>query len=317
MLDRETRAVHRLVVTARDGGAPPLSASAPVTVHVHDCNDNAPVCLYPAPPSNDSLVLSPLSPPGRAVARARCTDPDLGHNARLRYRLEAASAEEEGVFEIDPDTGWITLLVAQTGMDARSYRLVVVATDGGSEALSASVPLHVHVNSSAPLDADPRGVVLALAALCGAALLTLGAVLIAAKARRGARRSDEAKRRKGRALRALTAKELTAGVGHGESIPFTGPHRGSDAPPFTVLPLCSGIPLGEADVVRAPAGCNGASRNGLARGALGQGGEEKGCRAEDMQASLSVRSRCTQLLLERLCIHLQLFSRWLFQWGVR
>ncbi|KYO46297.1 hypothetical protein Y1Q_0021823 [Alligator mississippiensis] len=41
-LDREARALHHLVVQARDGGTPPEAASALVSVVVLDVNDNAP-----------------------------------------------------------------------------------------------------------------------------------------------------------------------------------------------------------------------------------------------------------------------------------
>lgn len=42
-LDREQRATHRLVLTARDGGQPARSGDAQVTIFVVDTNDNAPV----------------------------------------------------------------------------------------------------------------------------------------------------------------------------------------------------------------------------------------------------------------------------------
>lgn len=41
-LDRETQAEHRLVIRARDGGDPPLSATATVRLTVADVNDNPP-----------------------------------------------------------------------------------------------------------------------------------------------------------------------------------------------------------------------------------------------------------------------------------
>ncbi|XP_012583211.1 PREDICTED: protocadherin alpha-9-like [Condylura cristata] len=41
-LDRENMDIYEVVVTARDGGSPPLSATASVSVEVADVNDNAP-----------------------------------------------------------------------------------------------------------------------------------------------------------------------------------------------------------------------------------------------------------------------------------
>uniref|UniRef100_A0A8C6CN80 Protocadherin alpha 11 n=1 Tax=Moschus moschiferus TaxID=68415 RepID=A0A8C6CN80_MOSMO len=46
-LDRESVSVYKLVVTARDGGSPSLSATASVSVEVADVNDNAPAFAQP------------------------------------------------------------------------------------------------------------------------------------------------------------------------------------------------------------------------------------------------------------------------------
>ena len=46
-LDRESAANYEVVVTARDGGSPSLSATASVSVEVSDVNDNAPAFVQP------------------------------------------------------------------------------------------------------------------------------------------------------------------------------------------------------------------------------------------------------------------------------
>jgi len=47
-LDRETRAEHRLRVTALDAGQPALTGQLDITVVVLDANDNNPVFKYSA-----------------------------------------------------------------------------------------------------------------------------------------------------------------------------------------------------------------------------------------------------------------------------
>ena len=42
-LDRETKDMYTLEVTATDGGTPPLSSQSTVFVKITDANDNAPV----------------------------------------------------------------------------------------------------------------------------------------------------------------------------------------------------------------------------------------------------------------------------------
>ncbi|RZF41174.1 hypothetical protein LSTR_LSTR016908 [Laodelphax striatellus] len=95
-LDRESRDVYRLQVTATDNGSPPASASANLTVYVSDANDNDPVF------SSESyrFTVEENLPRGAPVGLLMATDRDLGANAALTYSLIPANSS----FQVNPTT---------------------------------------------------------------------------------------------------------------------------------------------------------------------------------------------------------------------
>ena len=70
MLDREKQALYTLPVLLTDGGSPPLTATATLTVHVVDSNDHAPTFLFPTP-DNSSVHVGAGVPVGSQVCRVR------------------------------------------------------------------------------------------------------------------------------------------------------------------------------------------------------------------------------------------------------
>jgi len=122
-----------------------------------DVNDNRPTMRFPSAsrsvvqlfPSRDDLSR------GALLARLDATDPDEGPNAELLYALEYGN--EEGLFEVDRETGALTV-AAEGGLDSsRSvYRLVVSATDRGDPPLRTVADLEIRVNSSS-LALPPAG----------------------------------------------------------------------------------------------------------------------------------------------------------------
>lgn len=70
-------------VIARDRGNPSLSSSATVTVVLSDVNDNAPQfesCRY-------DLWIAENSPIGTVVGTIVARDRDVGHNARIHFKI--------------------------------------------------------------------------------------------------------------------------------------------------------------------------------------------------------------------------------------
>uniref|UniRef100_A0A8I3MK11 Cadherin domain-containing protein n=1 Tax=Canis lupus familiaris TaxID=9615 RepID=A0A8I3MK11_CANLF len=90
-LDRESVANYALVVTARDGGSPSLSATASVSVEVADVNDNAPAFAQP----EYTVFVKENNPPGCHIFTVSARDADAQENALVSYSL----VERRGVGE--------------------------------------------------------------------------------------------------------------------------------------------------------------------------------------------------------------------------
>ncbi|XP_069061397.1 protocadherin-9 isoform X1 [Pleurodeles waltl] len=145
--DKEQQGSYTFDVRAVDGGHPPRSSAARVTINIMDVNDNSPVVL--SPPSNTSFRLVPLSTiPGSVVAEVFAVDSDTGMNAELKYSI--VSGNQRGLFRIDPVTGNITLEEKPSAADLGLHRLVVNISDFGyPRALHTLVMVFLYVNETA------------------------------------------------------------------------------------------------------------------------------------------------------------------------
>ncbi|XP_030315244.1 protocadherin alpha-3-like [Calypte anna] len=149
-LDRETVPVHRLVVTASDGGRPSLTGTMELVISVLDANDNA-------PQFNQSVykVQLPENAAERTlVARVNATDPDVGSNADMTFSASNSyPAKGLNLFSLNPKTGEIRLTGGLDFEDVRSYEIQVEATDKGTPPLSGHCKVVVEVldvNDNAP-----------------------------------------------------------------------------------------------------------------------------------------------------------------------
>ncbi|XP_048175964.1 protocadherin alpha-13-like [Corvus hawaiiensis] len=149
-LDRETIPVHRLVLTASDGGRPSLTGTMELVISVLDANDNAPqfnqsVYKVQLPESTDE---------GTLVARVNATDPDLGSNGELMFSASNIFPEQGlKVFLLNAKTGEIRLTGPLDYEDIRSYEIQIEAIDKGTPPLSGHCKVLVEVldvNDNAP-----------------------------------------------------------------------------------------------------------------------------------------------------------------------
>ncbi|NXM44978.1 PCDA2 protein, partial [Gymnorhina tibicen] len=149
-LDRETIPVHRLVLTASDGGRPSLTGTMELVISVLDANDNAPQFNQ----SVYKVQLPESAEVGTLVARVNATDPDEGSNKEFSYSiLSSIPIGNKELFTIDTKTGEIRLAGTLDFEDVRLHELQIEATDKGTPPLSGhcSVELEVlDVNDNAP-----------------------------------------------------------------------------------------------------------------------------------------------------------------------
>ncbi len=144
-LDHEQSPLYRFTVQVSDMGDPRQSAevAANVAIFVGDVNDSPPQFdegMYTA-----TLLLPTY--PGVAILTVHAYDPDTDINSRLRYTL--TDGNFGGHFQMDPDTGVITVAVSTKMFD--NYDLTARVTDGTFQSLAS---IHVKVEQTIPTGLD-------------------------------------------------------------------------------------------------------------------------------------------------------------------
>ncbi|XP_053108984.1 protocadherin-7 isoform X4 [Hemicordylus capensis] len=142
--DRELQTSYTFRVKAVDGGEPPRSATATVSLFVMDENDNAPQVTSPA--NSSYQVLSPSSNLRTVVTSVQAKDADENQNAELSYSLVGGNPFK--LFEIDPSSGVVSLVGKLAPKHYGLHRLVVQVNDSGQPPQSTTALLHIFVNES-------------------------------------------------------------------------------------------------------------------------------------------------------------------------
>ncbi|XP_018787095.1 PREDICTED: protein dachsous isoform X1 [Bactrocera latifrons] len=172
-LDYETAQRHALIVTATDGGEPPLSSNLTILVEVQDVNDNPPMFER-----NDySVKVLESLPINSQILQVTAIDLDTGNNARITYRLvssanstltlnasgklttptllhpsgatkqtlSSADAELAQLFGIFPNSGWLYLRGTLDRESRDRYELTILASDNGTPSAHARARVIVEV----------------------------------------------------------------------------------------------------------------------------------------------------------------------------
>uniref|UniRef100_A0A803V7Q4 Protocadherin Fat 3 n=1 Tax=Ficedula albicollis TaxID=59894 RepID=A0A803V7Q4_FICAL len=146
-LDFESCKDFYLVVEAKDGGSPALSAVTTVNVNVTDVNDNAPTfsqAVYSAVVSEDAAV-------GDSVLMVT-EDLDSPPNGQIHFSI--VNGDQDNEFSVDPVLGLVKVKKKLDRERISGYSLVVQARDSGTPPLSSSVTVNVDisdVNDNSPV----------------------------------------------------------------------------------------------------------------------------------------------------------------------
>ncbi|XP_030251875.1 protocadherin alpha-2-like isoform X9 [Sparus aurata] len=149
-LDREKLSVITLVLTAIDGGKPPRSGSLRIHVNVLDVNDNIPTFskpLYKARVRENAAR-------GAVVITLNATDLDEGMNSKILYSfIKRGTADPSNIFDLNSETGEITVKGKLDYEETPAYEVRVQARDQGTTPRSAHAKLLIEiidVNDNAP-----------------------------------------------------------------------------------------------------------------------------------------------------------------------
>ncbi|XP_015327732.1 protocadherin alpha-13 isoform X4 [Bos taurus] len=151
-LDRESVSVYKLVVTARDGGSPSLSATASMSVEVADVNDNAPAFAQP----EYTVFVKENNPPGCHIFTVSAWDADAQENALVSYSLVERRVGERALssfVSVHAESGKVYALQPLDREELELLQFQVSARDAGVPPLGSNVTLQVFVldeNDNAP-----------------------------------------------------------------------------------------------------------------------------------------------------------------------
>ena len=137
-LDYERSSTYNFTITATDTAD--NVGSATIVIYIFDENDNTPDFV------NDiyTATISEDSDPGLEVGIVNATDEDSTSNADLTYSI--ANGNVGSKFDIDPETGLVTLEAAINREEVSFYSLTIEAVDGGTPALTGSVLLNITIS---------------------------------------------------------------------------------------------------------------------------------------------------------------------------
>lgn len=147
-LDREQQAHIPLLLTALDGGEPPMSGTMQIFVTVLDANDNAPA--FSRPQYRAKILEN--SPKGTSVATVSASDKDIGSYGQIIYKIATSKPQISQTFTIDPKKGEIILSGDVDFEKATNFEIHIKAVDSGGLSDSTKVIVDVlDVNDNKPI----------------------------------------------------------------------------------------------------------------------------------------------------------------------
>ncbi|MBZ3877696.1 Protocadherin Fat 4 [Sciurus carolinensis] len=131
---------HSFIVTSSDRGNPPLLSETTVTINTVDSNDNPPQFLknkYFTPVTKNVKVGTKL------IKVTAVDDKDFGLNSEVEYFIPNES--HLGRFQLDNNTGWISVASSLISDLNQNFLITVVAKDKGNPPLSSQATVQITV----------------------------------------------------------------------------------------------------------------------------------------------------------------------------
>ncbi|XP_059845912.1 protocadherin gamma-A10-like [Hypanus sabinus] len=143
-LDRETAPQHKITVTCKDRGIPPLSTIQTIVVNISDINDNTPRFTQPS----YTAYVAENNEPGSYIGSVTALDLDTDRNSQLFYTILESQIESVPISSylyINSNNGSIYSIRPFDYEQFRSFQFHVRAQDSGLPSLSSDVAVNVIV----------------------------------------------------------------------------------------------------------------------------------------------------------------------------
>ncbi|XP_058506395.1 protocadherin alpha-3-like isoform X7 [Solea solea] len=156
-LDRERASQYNVTIAATDEGAPPLSSTRVIVVHVSDVNDNAPRFKEPV----INIFVKENSPVSGVIYTLTADDADVDENARVTFSLMNNNNKNNvigSVINVNSETGDIISLQSFNYEELKTFQFKVQATDSGVPPLSSNATVNVFIldeNDNSPVILAP------------------------------------------------------------------------------------------------------------------------------------------------------------------
>nr|AUG84445.1 fat [Platynereis dumerilii] len=128
---------HVLTIAAMDGGDPPRSSEVQVTIKIVSANQKAPVFIM----ESNSSAVSIDATIGQTVFTVSASDDSNG--GKVTYSI--IGGNDTRFFQLNEDTGVISLRNIVRGQQGRMYQVLVRATDEGVPQLSSTVAVSIYI----------------------------------------------------------------------------------------------------------------------------------------------------------------------------
>ncbi|KAM4621320.1 protocadherin gamma-A2-like [Polymixia lowei] len=138
-LDREKQERLSFVLTAIDGGEPQLSGTMQIVITVLDANDNAPVCSQ----TEYKTSVKENVAKGTVLTTVSATDADQGSYGFIKYSISNIAEGALESFNVDEESGVITLVGHLDYESLKHYEINVQATDQGGHSDVCKVIIEV------------------------------------------------------------------------------------------------------------------------------------------------------------------------------
>lgn len=152
-LDREQIPSVRFLVFAVDGGGPPLTATATVTVNILDENDENPEFLQP----RYNFVVNENKAIGTELGQVQALDADLPPFNAFTFSMHPEHSAN-GTFAVDKYTGKLTTTKVLDREQVQEYAVIIVAVSVGFVTKSSMTSVRIYVtdeNDNSPVISYP------------------------------------------------------------------------------------------------------------------------------------------------------------------